>query len=240
MDYSQALERTDTPFVILRHDIDFCPESALIMALVEAELDVRSTYFFQLRSPLYNVLSTHSASILSQIYQLGHTVALHFDLNAYVPPFIQDLERDLRVFSNYFAFATTDIVSIHLAGKNKSYLKDLLLPQSIRHTYEGIYCSNIYYSSDSTGRWRFGCPVETEAFLERRSIQLLTHPLWWVYPGRDDEPLSKLHSFLESVRDQMITYIEDTAVTFPVTSLRYSLSQEQPTMHSIAVDGLNE
>ena len=43
--------------IILRHDIDFDTHMALRMAQIETDLGIKSTYFFLLRSNLYNIFS---------------------------------------------------------------------------------------------------------------------------------------------------------------------------------------
>ena len=52
------------------------------------------------------------------------------------------------------------------------------------------------YISDSTGRWRYGHPIESVAFNARKPIQLLTHPIWWVQEG--ETPTEKLERWLYS------------------------------------------
>jgi len=39
----------------LRHDVDWSPKEALRVAQIEDELEIRSSFFFLLNSPFYNV-----------------------------------------------------------------------------------------------------------------------------------------------------------------------------------------
>lgn len=71
-----VLERKD---VIWRHDVEFEPDLALKMAQIEHNEGVKSTYFFQLHSPYYNVMDPHYREVFHQIRNLGHCVGLHFD-----------------------------------------------------------------------------------------------------------------------------------------------------------------
>src|SRR5262245_23044590 len=75
------LEREVEPprYFILRHDVDFCLQTALEMAQLEAQLGVRATYFILLSSPSYNVFSAPENSIPARLVELGHEVALHYD-----------------------------------------------------------------------------------------------------------------------------------------------------------------
>ena len=42
---------------------------------------------------------------------------------------------------------------------------------------------DIKYCSDSEGKWRFEDPVQLIKDDKFKSIQLLTHPIWWTTPG---------------------------------------------------------
>jgi hypothetical protein len=57
--------------VIMRHDVDQCPASALRMAAIEAELGVRSTWYFRWR--------TAQPAVVREIRDGGHEVGLHFE-----------------------------------------------------------------------------------------------------------------------------------------------------------------
>ncbi|MEI6188702.1 MAG: hypothetical protein WCP46_09505 [Alphaproteobacteria bacterium] len=67
----------------LRHDIDYCLNTALKMASVEKDSNIFSSYFFLVDSDYYNVLSERSAAIISEISQMGHEIALHFNIAGY-------------------------------------------------------------------------------------------------------------------------------------------------------------
>jgi hypothetical protein len=59
------------PVLILRHDVDQYPASALRMAAIEAELGLRSTWYFRWR--------TAHADVISAIREAGHEVGLHYE-----------------------------------------------------------------------------------------------------------------------------------------------------------------
>ena len=65
--------------VILRHDVDYSMEKALIMAEYEKSIDVKSTYFLLLTSDFYNVLSHKNQKYIHKIIEYGHDIGLHFD-----------------------------------------------------------------------------------------------------------------------------------------------------------------
>jgi hypothetical protein len=68
----------DTPYLILRHDIDFSLREALEMARTENKLNIKSTYFVLLSSVFYNIFEGENASYLKQISNLGHEIGLHY------------------------------------------------------------------------------------------------------------------------------------------------------------------
>lgn len=57
--------------MILRHDVDQCPAAAVRMAAIEAELGVRSTWYFRWR--------TAQSTVIQEIREAGHEVGLHYE-----------------------------------------------------------------------------------------------------------------------------------------------------------------
>lgn len=207
----------NTPIIISRHDIDFSCREAVGVAGVERDYSVQSTFFFHLRSPLYNVLSSEASRILTSIHEWGHDIALHIDLSPYGDELQHDLYRELRTFESYYPFANTRIVSFHRPGAFAHQLQNLRLPGGIRHTYEREYFQDMSYFSDSRGAWQRGDPTSSDAFHMRRPMQILTHPLWWSVDGED--AVGKLDGYLKDVRKQTIQYLEQTAVSFSLQHL---------------------
>lgn len=62
--------------LIIRHDVDRFPQRALDMALAEAELGIRATYYFRSRNYKAN------QSIIRKIYMIGHEVGYHYEVLA--------------------------------------------------------------------------------------------------------------------------------------------------------------
>lgn len=61
----------DRPILLLRHDVDQHPRSALRMARIESELGVRSTWYFRWRTARHEVVPA--------IRSAGHSVGLHYE-----------------------------------------------------------------------------------------------------------------------------------------------------------------
>jgi hypothetical protein len=168
------------PFVVLRHDIDMNLRPALEMARIEHEQGVQAAYFVLLRSPFYNIFSRSNAEIMQQIHQYGHQIAPHIDLAAYNNDYAKAL-MEVEILSKFYPDINTEIVSLHSTYDLKQI--PIELSQQLDNVYGPAVRGKMTYISDSTGRWRYGHPLDSEAFSARKPIQLLTHPIWWTQEG---------------------------------------------------------
>jgi hypothetical protein len=179
--------------LLLRHDVDQSLEKALIMALIENEANIISTYFIYLSSPFYNVFSQKSEKIIREIISLNHNIGLHFDYSKnHVHSNSQikhNVHRDAAFLESYFGIKV-DAVSFHRPESLKflSYLELTTYP----HTYEPLFIEKFKYFSDSRGRWRFGDPLESSEFHEGKNLQILIHPIWW-----NESPISAKESLIK-------------------------------------------
>jgi hypothetical protein len=181
------------PFVVLRHDIDLSLRPALEIARIEYEQEVQTTYFVLLRSPFYNILSRSNAEIMLQIHRYGHQIAAHIDLAAYDNDCVKAL-MEIEILSQFYPYINTEIVSLH-----SSYDLNQMPIESFRqlnNVYGSAVRGDVAYISDSTGRWRYGHPLDSEAFNTQKPIQLLTHPIWWFQEG--ETAAQKLEHWLYS------------------------------------------
>ncbi len=176
-------------FVVLRHDIDIDLYSALELARIEHQEGIQSTYFLSLRSPFYNALSSHSIRIMLHIHQLGHDIAAHVDPTLYGGCYDNALS-EIEVLEKYHPYINTQIASIHHPGNLNQLEQEMGTVERVLNCYEPILKKKMSYISDSTGMWRFGHPLESEAFRDRKPIHLLVHPIWWIQDG--DTPIEKL------------------------------------------------
>ncbi len=168
------------PFVVLRHDIDVSLRLALEIARIEYALGVQATYFVLLRSPFYNILSRSNAEIMLQIQQYGHRIATHLDLAAYDNDYAKAL-TEVEILAQCYPNIVTELASLHSAYDLKQMPVELY--RQLDNVYGPAVRGEIAYISDSTGRWRYGHPFDSEAFHTRKPIQLLTHPIWWMQEG---------------------------------------------------------
>lgn len=173
----------------LRHDIDFDTSLALQCAEIEHNLGIKSTFFFLMKSELYNVFSEKDYKNVMAIKALGHKISIHFDPTIY-EDFHKGLEKEVQVFRSMFDEEVT-IISLHRPNTFFQQLDETIF--DIEHTYQSRYFRDIKYVSDSTGEWRFGHPADTDEFANKKSLHVLIHPIWWMVSG--DNNIDKLKKY---------------------------------------------
>ena len=181
----EAHEDAAAPVCLLRHDVDADPGAALELAQIESNLGVRATYFFMLRSPLYNLFGRASHRIVEQIVGLGHWLGLHYD-PAFSPASgrngVEGVAFEARILSDAFS-VPVHAVSFHQPSSAPG-VAGSLRPPDLVSAYD---LDGFHYASDANKAVE--CGELFRLFRERlhARIQLLIHPLWW---ATDDGSLS--------------------------------------------------
>src|SRR5262249_29088174 len=134
--FEESPERGD---LFLRHDVDLSLDAALRMAELEAERDVRATYFLMTASVFYNLASGEGVEAVARLRELGHAVGLH----AVYP----NVELDGRF---------DRVVAWH---NPKPEYRSKSIP-GVVNVYAEPYFDLPTYRSDSNQHWRSGCPHE--------------------------------------------------------------------------------
>lgn len=171
--------------IVMRHDIDFCPERALEIAKIEYSFKIPSTYFFLVNSDFYNLNTLKNKKILQQIMEMGHDIGLHFD--ASLSKKWSDINNNCKKEIKYLeslTFKRINIISFHRPAK-RLLLEDKKIANK-DHTYLLKFTKKINYCSDSQGNWKYVTPkkiIEKES-TNNFTLQLLTHPIWWTTPGK--------------------------------------------------------
>lgn len=168
-------------FIISRHDIDYSPENALIMAKIEEKLKVKSTYYIMLHSEYYNILEKHNTNIILEILSLGHDIGLHFDPSFYNIKKESALENKITLEREFlekifgiemYSFSFHNTNNFILSCK-KSHYAGLL------NNYNSYFQNELDYCSDSYGIWRFNRMFEVITNPKVKKLQILTHPVLW-------------------------------------------------------------
>jgi hypothetical protein len=198
----------DNKSIFLRHDIDFDVKYAYEMSRVEDKLNIKSTYFFLLHSKSYNLLESDNIALIKLMMSNGHHIGIHFDPTLY-NDIEQGFNRERLLFENVFNIKI-DCVSIHRPSEYFLNNKENIC--GVMHTYNPIYFSDMKYFSDSSGCFKYGHPLESEEFKNRKTIQLLTHPIWWM--TTKDGSISKLNEFLESRNNKYKKHVARNCIPY--------------------------
>jgi len=163
--------------IILRHDVDYHIDYALELAKIEKKLNIKSTYFFLLRSDFYNLFSFESTNKINIIKKLGHKISLHFDDAIYNKNLKINFFREIKFFEKMMN-VKIDIISFH--RPLKKYIQSNKSVFGISHTYQSKFMKKIKYFSDSRNKFSYGNPLSTLEYKKNISMQILIHPIWWV------------------------------------------------------------
>lgn len=170
------ISETDKPYIILRHDIDASLDLALEMAIIENNIDIKSTYFVLFSHKLYNILEKDSLETLRKISNLGHEIGLHYDIEAYVEyrknPF-KVLEQEIQLLGTIIC---RKVVSVAPHNPSMISMEDPLHNSK----YINAYDRSLYdlYVSDSCRAWNLADLSNMLSF-KYRKCQLLIHPFLW-------------------------------------------------------------
>ena len=191
--YEEALSRKK--FILMRHDVEYSVERALALSKVEESMDFRSTYFFQWTNNSYNILSRKNRDILTEMYERGQQIGLHFALNGMTDMKLirERIKKEAAMLSDMLGFSITSF-SIHRPSPD--VLKENIKIKGLLNAYQDEFFSfdpkatpesdlNVKYLSDANHVWRYGYP-DAQTIASHDRIQILTHPFAWTKKGYDN------------------------------------------------------
>lgn len=171
----------NTRFVLWRHDLDYSINRAAVLAGIEAEEGVTSTYFVNPRSEYYNPFELEQSHLLNHIISLGHQLGLHFDAAFHDIKDEEQLHRKVAQEGRWLeeafgvrpaVFSFHNPVAAHLQCDADSY-------GGLINSYSSRFKAEIPYCSDSNGYWRFRRLYDVLTEATDSCLQVLTHPEWW-------------------------------------------------------------
>jgi len=227
IDFSDVKEDAEK-FCVVRHDIEFSINRALLMAKVEAnELGISSTYTVQLRNNTYNAISEKNIKLMREIKELGHSIGLHQN-----PPNLQASEltknilKDIEVLENYYEF-DIDRFAFHRCGLNPHLLAWYVVVPDKINCYGKEYFQyvkgeipkklRIHYLSDSNHKWKYGHPLRSD-FEKVNKLQLLMHPFSWTEHGYSN--YGNFVSLIKEMNEELMCSMDSETNTFPEEILR--------------------
>lgn len=192
--------------VILRHDVDLSIEKAYKFAEIESRIGLTSTYFFLISTDFYNISSKKNRELIGRMHQMGHSIGLHYDEQAYTSSnvdIINNVQKEAKLLSNILGIEI-NLVSMHRPSKD-------LLQQNIEipgliNSYSMEFFSEMKYISDSRRYWREN-PYLSICSGEALKLHLLVHPFWY-----NDCELSieqSIQNFLQEAKADRLRSLEN-------------------------------
>lgn len=164
-------------FILLRHDVDFSLDHALVFAQKEAKEKNFSTYFILLSSPFYSALSDDGIEKIQMISKLGHEIGLHYDTSILKKVKLSSFSQiilESKLLSNIVGKKINSVVQHNptithqLKTKINSHFID---------ARNSLISKTTTFLSDSLQNWRDGCICTHIDMIDR--MQISTHPIWW-------------------------------------------------------------
>ena len=116
--------------ILLRHDVDYDTSYALDLAKINNKLNIKSTFFFLLRSEFYNLISKKNILILNSIEKLGAKIGLHFNEPIYDKAIKNNFLKEIKILQQYLK-NKINIISFHRPVKNLiNYNKKYEIPEN--------------------------------------------------------------------------------------------------------------
>lgn len=169
--------------IILRHDLDSEMESSLIVAKMEHELGIKSSYFFRLTCRFYNLYCPHCRKILHEILGLGHEIGLHFDPSVYPEETLEKAFLKEKHVLETILKRKVYSMSLHNPSNTGKYPKF----DNIVNAYDWDIFSSENYFSDSG----FGFKATVDELIEkskRNIVQVVFHPTIYCIRNANEPP----------------------------------------------------
>jgi hypothetical protein len=168
-------------FVIWRHDVEYSVSEMSVLAKIDAEEGLKSTFFVQLHSDLYNFWDRNTVEQIGQWVEWGHDLGLHFDCGYHGDDVFADLDGAL-LFEKSLLEKTfhTSVASFAYHNPNAKSLRHQDDCAGLINAYnKDFFDGDIAYVSDSNGRWRDRTIRDVLEAADTRKAQVNTHDTWW-------------------------------------------------------------
>lgn len=191
MDLGEVVNRVTDEFCLIRHDVEFDVSRAENIAKIDYEEGIKSSFFFQVRSNAYNILSIRNLRHIDKILSYDHRVGLHLLIHDGIPENSWDfLYSELFLQKNILEDALQykiDRFSFHrpkrwMLEKREDAIGGLVNMYGPSFFELGDNPQKIKYYADSRHKWAYGHPLEEADY---KKFQLLLHPDEWSKEGLD-------------------------------------------------------
>lgn len=151
---SYLTKKPSGKLVILRHDVDRKPESALNMAKIENDLGITSTYYFRMKKNVFK------RKIIKEIANMGHEIGYHYEV---LDKAKGDFEKAIKIFGEelkeFSEVCEVTTVCMHGNPLSKWINKDLWTKYNLKdfgiigEPYLSIDYTRVLYLTDTSRRW---------------------------------------------------------------------------------------
>ena len=168
---------------ILRHDVEYSPKRALAMAKIDNKLNIQSSFFFQVCSNSYNLMSNENRDIVYQILDMGHKIGLHVYCSYVADYNWNELEKEIHIQERLInTICEVDRFCCHrpkawILKRSDDYICDMLNAYG-QSFFNYPKAKEVKYFADSNHQWKYGYP-----FNENNKVQINIHPDSWSKKG---------------------------------------------------------
>ncbi len=182
-----AKGRRADKFLIIRHDIEFSPSSALEFAKIENELGAKATYFVRVHTDNYNPFGFKTYNVIKKIIELGHDIGLHYEHLDFSEITKQDpstvISKEKKMLELIFDIQIKGIAPhrdftpvINRDFWNERDFKEFGFTFE---AYMDEFFDDILYLSDSMGKWSGEGKCLCLYINKVQRIYVLLHPFYW-------------------------------------------------------------
>jgi hypothetical protein len=217
--------------VLLRHDIDRFPKTALLIAKMEAEMSIFGTYFFRTKSHVFK------PEIIKEIIKMGHEIGYHYeclaDAKGNLKKTVQLCKNDLEKLRKLYPVVSAAMHSRPLSKwDNRLIWKKYPLGKfNLKgEAYLSVDHSKYLYLSDSGRNWNTNENVvwdtiegekindinKTSDLIEKinkgeiKKIHLLIHPnrwpksnIGWIFQWTIDKGINLIKKLIKLYRKNL-------------------------------------
>lgn len=152
--FESFLREAKKKSIVLRHDVDLLPFNSLAFAKVQAEYDVKGTYYFRA------VPQSWDEDIIKAIHDLGHEIGYHYECltttKGDLDKGIEDFEKNLEALRK---LAPVSTICMHGSPMSKHDSKDLWKKYDYRdygivgEPYFDVDFKKVFYLTDTGRKW---------------------------------------------------------------------------------------
>lgn len=152
--YIKEHQNSDSPLIILRHDVDLLPHNSLQTAQMEHSLGIKGSYYFRI------VPESFDREIIEKIAQLGHEVGYHYEtmdtsrgnVDSAYKEFVDNLETTRKL-------VPVSTICMHGSPRSKYDNRDIWKKYDYRpldligEPYFDMDFNHFFYLTDTGRRW---------------------------------------------------------------------------------------